>query len=650
MTRRRWLGGFFLATAIAAPGILSWTAGEASGAATATYFGTLGGPGHAAIYPSGLEIVPAGAPNVGDIIVADTGNNQVAEYTPGGTQVWRVGSEGSAASKSLVQFEQPRDVGVDSSGDVYVADNGNGRVVELTNAGQYLNKWKSLPTGAAAPIGITVSNTTASLPNLPAGQRVYVSDGSQNEITVWSTSGTYISTITSTGACVLNRMRDATADAAGNVYVANYESDDILEYSWNGTAWTCANSWGGQGSGNGQFMNPYGVTVGTDPFIDGGKPGEAIYVADSNNDRIQEFTPSGTYVAQVGEAGTDSQPGTFTQLRRVAVDAGGDIWGADLWGYRVEEFVPSYVGGVEQYTYAETIPNPVVPPGDTSTSVYNQVRGIAFDSSGDAVSMDTVNQRVVVMSPSGSLLGVCGQRGFTSTGDFNWPRGVAVDPVTGDYWIADTKQSDLQILEPLSQGCTGVADFVNEGSATGDLDYPYSITIGGGYAWVADTKNNRIESWNVATCTADAGTCAATSAYGTSGSGTGQFSTPTGIAVDPTTGNVFVADSGNNRVVELSVSGGTVTGVVRTFTGLTDPYGVAANGTYVAVAQRADPGQVVVFNEPSGTAGVTITGGDVTGGGPTTLYDPENVAFGPNGDLYIADTYNDRILGYSLSS
>jgi len=57
-----------------------------------------------------------------------------------------------------------------------------------------------------------------------------------------------------------------------------------------------------------------------------------------------------------------------------------------------------------------------------------------------------------------------------------------------------------------------------------------------------------------------------------------------------------------------------------------------------------------VFNEPSGTAGVTITGGDVTGGGPTTLYDPENVAFGPNGDLYIADTYNDRILGYSLSS
>ena len=205
--------------------------------------------------------------------------------------------------------------------------------------------------------------------------------------------------------------------------------------------------------------------------------------------------------------------GTFTQLRRVAVDASGDIWGADLWGNRVEEFTPSYAGGVEKYTYAETIPNPVVPPGDTSTSIYNQVRGIAFDSSGDAVTMDTVNQRVVVFNSGGNLVGTCGQRGFTSTGDFNWPRGVAVDPVTGDYWIADTKQSDLQILEPLSDGCTGVAEFVKEGTAVGDLDYPYSIAIGGGYAWVADTKNNRIESWNVATCTADKGTCSATSAY-----------------------------------------------------------------------------------------------------------------------------------------
>ncbi len=129
---------------------------------TATYQSTIGGPGHATMYASGMEIVPQGAPNAGDIIIADTGNNQVAEYDPTtAAQIWRVGSEGTGATASNIQFEQPRDVGVDSSGNVYVADNGNGRVMKLSPTGAYISNWKSEATGAAgAPIGITVSNTT----------------------------------------------------------------------------------------------------------------------------------------------------------------------------------------------------------------------------------------------------------------------------------------------------------------------------------------------------------------------------------------------------------------------------------------------------------------------------------------------------------
>jgi len=71
---------------------------------------------------------------------------------------------------------------------------------------------------------------------------------------------------------------------------------------------------------------------------------------------------------------------------------------------------------------------------------------------------------------------------------------------------------------------------------------------------------------------------------------------------------VFVADSGNARVVELSVSAGQVTGVVQTFTGLTNPYGVAANGTYVAVVQDANPVRLVVLSESDGSVAATITG------------------------------------------
>jgi len=624
---------------------------------TATYSSTIGGPGHATMYASGMEIAPSG-----NIVIADTGNNQVAEYTTGGTELWRVGSEGSGASATNIQFEQPRDVGVDASGNVYVADNGNGRVIELSPTGGYLNKWPTEVGGGGAPIGITVSTTTMDLPNLPAGQRVYVADGATSQITVWNTDGTPVTppaaaTITDTsGACALNRMRDAAADAAGNVYVANYENNNIVEFSWSGSAWTCANSFGTKGSqssttavcsgnGNGAFRNPYGVAVGTDPFMNGGTGGEAIYVADSNDDCIQEFTPDGTWVANIGGPGTGAQAGTFSQLRRVAVDAAGNVWGADLWGNRLVEFTPTALG---TYSYDQTLPNPIVGPGDTSTSVFNQVRGMSFDAAGDVVAMDTVNQRVAVFSPTGTLMNLCGQRGFTDTGDFNWPRGVAVDPGTGNYWIADTKQSDIQILPPINSpafsGC-GAGTYVTEtlGTALGDVDYPDSIAIAGGYAWVADTKNDRIESWNVSTQSPGA-------VYGSLGTGTGQFDTPTGIAVDPTTGDVFVADSGNNRVVELTVTAGQVNSQVTTFTdSFNQPYGVASNGHgLVAVADRGN-NQVVLFNE-DGTVAATITGSDVTGGGPTTLFHPENVAFAPNGDLCIADTYNDRILVYTISA
>ncbi|MFI5285493.1 MAG: hypothetical protein ACHQ4F_04155 [Candidatus Dormibacteria bacterium] len=642
--------GIVLGAAAIIPAMLSALPANAAGTAgatvTATYSATLGGPGHAGMYPSGMEIAPSG-----NIVVADTGNDRIAEYTSTGSLVWQtnapnVANEGSGApcgaTPGLPQFEQPRDVGVDSSGNVYVADNGNGRVVVLNGAtGKCLITPFKLPSGGA-PIGITVSST-------PAGQLVYVANGTKSEIDVFTTSGAPASPakIVSKSPCTLNRMRDAAADSSGNVYVANYESNDILEFNASGT--TCIRTWGTHGknstggvcngNGSGKFANPYGVAVGTDPFINGGSPGEAIYVADSNDDCIQEFTPTGTFVAQMGSPGPNTVTGTFTQLRRVAVDASGNVWGADLWGNRVEEFTRRSSG----YTYIQTIPNPVVPPGDTDPSVYNQVRGISFDSSGDVISMDTVNQRVVVMNSSGHIINMCGQRGFSSAGDFNWPRGVAVDPSTGNYWIADTKQSDLQILQPQSSGCNGLAKFGKVGTPLGDDDYPYSIAIGGGYAWIADTKNNRVESWKLATE-------AAVSTYGTKGTGTGHFSTPAGVAIDSTTGNLFVADSANKRVVELSVSTGRVVSQVATFTdSFSGPYGVASNGSgLLAVADRNN-NRVVIINESDGSQAAVITGSDVTGGGPTSLFDPENVAFGPGGKLYIADTYNDRILVYTLA-
>ena len=126
------------------------------------------------------------------------------------------------------------------------------------------------------------------------------------------------------------------------------------------------------------------------------------------------------------------------------------------------------------------------------------------------------------------------------------------------------------------------------------------------------------------------------------------------MAIDPTTGNLFVADSLNNRVVESAVSNGKVTSQVATFTtglGLSQPFGVASNGSGPLCNRRPEQQPVLVVNESGGTIAATINGGDAPTNeyGLAALTNPENVAFGPDHKLYIADTYDDRILVYTLA-
>ena len=186
------------------------------------------------MYPSGMEIAPNG-----NVVVADTGNNQVAEYTSSGALVWRVGTEGNGAlcganppgsrssSSPVMSVSTVR-------GNVYVADNGNGRVLKLSGStGKCIVKPFKLP-GGGAPIGVTVSTT-------PAGQLVYAANGTKSQVVVFNTSGAVVRTISSQGACTLNGMRDAAADASGNIYVANYESNNI----WNSAPAASASGPGG---------------------------------------------------------------------------------------------------------------------------------------------------------------------------------------------------------------------------------------------------------------------------------------------------------------------------------------------------------------------------------------------------------------------
>ena len=86
-------------------------------------------------------------------------------------------------------------------------------------------------------------------------------------------------------------------------------------------------SWGTYGAGEGQFDYPSGIAVG---------PGDAIFVADTLNNRIQKFDTDGTFLTTWGTAGTDN--GAFDRPFGIGVNAEGLVYVADTFNNRIQVF------------------------------------------------------------------------------------------------------------------------------------------------------------------------------------------------------------------------------------------------------------------------------------------------------------------------
>src|SRR5215831_6705369 len=114
-----------------------------------TYIGTIGAPGHSAMYPSGLDVDASG-----NVAVADTGNDRISFFPAGSTTPsWSVGVRGNAVGGSPTGFQNPRDVAVDATR-VFVADTDDNAVQVLSKSdGSFLSK---IAFPFITPIGISV--------------------------------------------------------------------------------------------------------------------------------------------------------------------------------------------------------------------------------------------------------------------------------------------------------------------------------------------------------------------------------------------------------------------------------------------------------------------------------------------------------------
>jgi RHS repeat-associated protein len=269
--------------------------------------------------------------------------------------------------------------------------------------------------------------------------------------------------------------------------------------------------------------------------------------------------------------------------------------------------------------------------------------------------------------------GYSGDGGPAVSAELNWPQGLALD-TAGNLYIADEGNNRVR---KVNAGSGIITTVVGNGSQCIDgvpaaqacLNAPIGVAVDGpGNLYISDTQHETIRKVDVSTglISTIAGTGASDNGMGAySGDGgpaiSADLNWPMGIAVDQS-GNVYFADYGNDRIRKITASTGIITtvagngtigysgdGSTATSAGLSDPYAVAVdvNGNIYIADTFAD--RVRKVQAASGiistVAGIGTYGysGD---GGPAVnaqLGGPDGLALGPNGTLYIADTNNERI-------
>lgn len=286
--------------------------------------------------------------------------------------------------------------------------------------------------------------------------------------------------------------------------------------------------WGEQGSGPGQFLWPRDVAVSPDGFV---------YVADSQNHRIQKFTVEGEFIAAwgtQGECGAPAlTPGTFCEPWGVAVGPDGAVYVADTWAHRVQKFAGDGTFLAEWGFYGQ------VPVGREPAAFYGP-RDVAVGPDGRVYVSDTGNKRVQVFEPDGAFVADWGGGG-SGPGQLDEPVGLAFGP-DGRIYVTDSWNFRVQVLE--ADG-TYVREWPIAGWNNPNVEEkPYLVVDPQGRVFVTDPGHFRVLVFD-----ALGNYLYSFGQYGFDGR---SFALPMGVALGPD-GRLYVVDAANHRVMVFEV-------------------------------------------------------------------------------------------------
>ncbi len=503
--------------------------------------------------PSGVAIDASG-----NLYVADSNNQKIRKITPTGLVSTFAGSfqgyyDSTGAS---AQFNMPFGITIDSADIIYVADKNNSKIRKITTAG-VVSTLAGSSTGFADGISSSAKFTNPYGLSIDTAGNVFVADGGNNRIRKITPSGVVTTFAGSTAgyidnngtAAQFNTPEGIVTDAAGNLYVTDANNQRIRKITSTGDVSTLAGSSYGYADGAGttaQFNGPWGMAIDSS---------NNLYVADQINHKIRKITPSGVVSTLAGSTqgfingnGISAQ---FNYPSGIAIDASDNVFVADQGNEKIRKITPS--GSVSTFAgsslgYADGI--------GTAAQFYNPC-SIATDTSGNLYVADSFNFKVRKITPSGVVSTFAGSSyGYTdspgTSAQFAYFYGVATD-LFGNVFVSDYGNNRIRKIDTTGGVTTLAGSTSGNTDGIGNAAQFYSLngiaTDAAGNVYVADSGNHSIRKITPAGVVSTL--AGSTKGFADGDGASALFDTPSAVAID-TSGNLYVADSGNNKIRKIT--------------------------------------------------------------------------------------------------
>ncbi len=541
--------------------------------------GTLGYSGDGGLATAAALHVPDGVAidSADNVYIADTLNHVIRKIdastgiitTIAGDGTSGFGGDGGPATSA--QLDYPEALTIDALGNIYISDVGNDRIRMVDSSGDITTFAGDGNTGYSGDGGPATSASLYDPIHVYAhGTDVYILDAGNYRIRKVDNTGK-ITTVAGNGisafggdggpatAANLYDPSGLGVDSAGNIYITDYNR--VRKVDTSGNISLIAGSAAGGTALDISLSAPGGVA------FDG--LGNTL-VIDTNHNRIRKIDPSGVVSlfagngspAYHGDGGRAAEAGVAFPSS-VAYDSTGVLYIADTFNHRIRAV--DLAGNITTVAGTGT-PGSL---GDGGLAYYAQINkpwGLVFDSSDNMYISCADSNTIRRIEKSSGIISIyagTGTPGFNGDGvlaifaHLNSPRGLAVDE-EDELYIADTDNQRIRRVDPISGVISTVAgsgligNSGDEGPALlASFNYPQGVAVDDAdNLYIADTNNHRIRVVDD-----DDGEIEAFAGSGIAGdlvnggdASVAQFKYPRGVAVDDVSGDVYVADTLNQRV------------------------------------------------------------------------------------------------------